>query len=278
VQFPADLTRAPYSVIAAGVRLLPQKLEFPFSLVSPPAARYPGISPAFNELRPAWVLAESLYTIRRNEIKYRTRYTARRTALTAEIMRPEIVDLMRQACGGLEEAAPRDVYTERDIPGLGKNYLREPCRRAALAAYRRHIALYALLGLKDAVRAALRRGHADECAALLMRPSVDPCWEHQRRILSDDLGTTDVLDALQRLPAMLDQVAHDVERARARDDERGRRIIDDYAEAHAAAADDPVVRQTFHDTRALREEVFGLIAECQRADALAAGVPAGLER
>jgi len=77
---------------------------------------------------------------------------------------------------------------------------------------------------------------------------------------------------------MLDQAAHDVERARARDDERGQRIIDDYAEAHAAAADDPVVRQTFHDARALREEVFGLIAECQRAGALAAGVPAGLER
>jgi len=41
-------------------------------------------------------------------------------------------------------------------------------------------------------------------------------WEHQRRILHEDLGMSNVVVALQELPVMLDQVAANIERSSAR--------------------------------------------------------------
>src|SRR5262249_15068606 len=56
VKFPADFSRAPYTLFACGVTTGPGRLLFPFSLVSRPAAPPPGVSPAHNEILPAWQL------------------------------------------------------------------------------------------------------------------------------------------------------------------------------------------------------------------------------
>jgi len=58
-----------------------------------------------------------------------------------------------------------------------------------------------------------------------------------------------------------------VEQSKAKDDERGARIIDDYAEVHVEAARDPFVQQTWDETRRLQREVEELLcglAGCQR--------------
>jgi hypothetical protein len=60
---------------------------------------------------------------------------------------------------------------------------------------------------------------------------------------------------------MLEMAASDVERSKAKDDERGRRIIDDYAEVHTPAAQDKFVRQTWDETRRMQQEVEELIAQ-----------------
>ena len=78
----------------------------------------------------------------------RERADSRRSRFTFEVFRPDTVDLMRAACARLE-AVPlvRDVYTDRHLAGLGKNYLTETNRQKALGAYRSYTRLYALLGL-----------------------------------------------------------------------------------------------------------------------------------
>jgi hypothetical protein len=58
---------------------------------------------------------------------------------------------------------------------------------------------------------------------------------------------------------MLEEIARNVERSKAKDDERGARIIDDYANAHIEAARDPFVRQTWEETRKLQGEVVALL-------------------
>src|SRR5262249_49703879 len=221
VKFPANLRLAPYSIVAAGVQLLPQKVEFPFALINLPSARFPDIAPAYNEIEPGWVLAHNAYMLKRNEQKYRARNQARRTAIAVEVFHPGTVRLMRAACQRLESAIPRNIYTESEIPGLGKNYLRETSRQAAITAYRLALRHYALLGLKEAVQAALAQGRRDDIVWLLSRPSPCPRWELQRQILSEDPGITDVTQALRELLPMLDQAARDVEASKGRDDQRG---------------------------------------------------------
>ena len=58
---------------------------------------------------------------------------------------------------------------------------------------------------------------------------------------------------------MLEALAHNVERSKAKDDERGPRIIDDYATVHVLAHEDPFVRQTWEETRVLKHEVQELL-------------------
>jgi hypothetical protein len=241
VKFPLDLSRAPYAVVACGLTVPPQRVEFPFALLAEPAARPEGAPPGLQEITPAWGLAENLYALERCVAKFRARHQAGRSPFDPEVFRPEIVDLMLQAWRRLE-ALPevRAVYTEREVPGLGKNFLRESVRRSAVAAYGFHVRLYALLGLLERVGAALSED--EPASALLAEPGRSARWEHQRQLLRDELGVTDAALALRELPGLLEQYARDVERSRGRDDRRGPRVIADYAEVHPSAGRDEVVR------------------------------------
>jgi hypothetical protein len=264
VKYPADFSRSPYTIVACGVTTLPQRLAFPFSLVNLPAARPAGVPPAYNQLVPAWLLTDNLFAVRRNEAKFRARNRARRTPLETEVFRPAVVEMMRDAARRLEGVAPRkDTYTERDVEGLGKNYLLEEDRVAAVEAYRFFTRLYALLGLAERAREALARGGPDAAARLLApagggQGAADR-WEHQRRILAEDFGETDVAAALRGLPDALERVARCVEHSKGKDDERGRKVISDYADAHVPAAQDPFVLRTWEETARRSREVERLL-------------------
>ena len=161
---------------------------------------------------------------------------------------------MRDACRRLNQVErPRDFYTEDDLDGLGKNVLREEHRGPAIEAYRFFIRLYALLGLKDQLQQQRAEGQS-VFQGILMEGSDNPQREHQHRILIEDFSMTDPLHALADLPAMLQKVAHDVEKSKAKDDERGQRILDDYLDAHVRAEEDPFVQQTWEETGRLTKE------------------------
>jgi hypothetical protein len=266
VKFPADFSQAPYTVVACGANLLPQKCTFPFSLITTPSSHYPDVSPAYMEITPAWMLRDNLYALWRNQLKYRQRNKARRTEFQFGVFRPDVIDLMCDACRRLG-AIPsvKTTYLDADIEGLGKNILQEKNRRQAIETYRHFIRYYALLGLMDRVHLALNTPGKGEWNELLKAPSEDPLWEHQRDILAEELRLGDVADGLRDLPCILEKFARDVEESKSRDDRRGLRLMDDYKQTHTPAHQDEYVQQVWAETRRLQAQARDLLRRCKAA-------------
>jgi hypothetical protein len=263
IKYPADLSRAPYTIIASGVTTLPQKVTFPFSLINHPSSAFPHLSPAYNEIIPAWLLTDNMFTLKRNEGKYKARNKATRTNFEFDVFRPAIVDLMASACRRLRAVAGvKEVYTDRDVEGLGKNFMLESSRRSAIDAYKFYMKYYALLGLLAEAREHQQRGSIGAWPQHLASAN-DELASHPLRVLRAELGVTDALSALRDLPKMLEKVACDVEQSKAKDDERGARVIDDYADVHTPASKDKFVRQTWEETRRTQREVQELIDKLQ---------------
>jgi hypothetical protein len=254
IKFPSDFTRAPYSLIATAVNALPQRVEMPFSLINTPAALHPGISPAYNEIMPGWVLSDNIFAVKRNEGKYAARNKAKRSKIEFEVLRPEIVDLMIEARRRLQAVSGKDIYSDKDVPGLGKNYMSEAARKNGIEAYTFYLKVYALNGLK---RALAKNPKTDLAAS-----SDDARWEHERQVLISEFpGDPDAKKLLQELLTMEETIAKDVESSKAKDDKRGARIIADYDEAHAPASADSFVKKTKEALTALKADIDKITAQ-----------------
>lgn len=265
IKFPSDFTKAPYSIIATGVNALPQKITFPFSLINSPAERFDGISPAYNEIMPGWVLSDNIFTIRRNEGKYKKRDKSKRSKIVYEVFRPEIVDLMLDARERLKNITEqKDVYTEKDISGIGKNYLKEASRKAGIDAYTFYIRYYALMGLKRKLKTVKGKNKVKN---ILHNPTDDSRWEHERKLLLAEFPENTLEDNLTLLIRMQEQIAESVRLSKEKDDKRGARIISDYMEAHTPASEDSFVKQTMQETQQLRKEVETLLKLCSGRNA-----------
>jgi hypothetical protein len=234
---------------------LPQKVSFPFSRIDVPTTYFEGIYPAYNEIVPGWVLSDNIYSVRRNEEKYKKRDRSRRSRFVFDVLRPDTVDLMIDARSRLQAARGKDVYVEEDVPGLGKNFMVEKSRLAGIEAYTFYIRYYALMGLKRALA-----GGAD-AASILERPSDAEPWEHQRGIIASEFPGEDAESLLGRLVGAQRRIAADVLNSKMKDDVRGVRVIDDYASAHTAARDDGLVVRTQEETKTLEAEVGELLAK-----------------
>lgn len=262
IKYPSNFTRAPYSIIATAVNMLPQRVEFPFSLINKPADRFDGISPAYNEITPAWVLSDQIYTVLRDERKYRERNRARHTLFDFEVFRPAIVDLMVEARRRLQEVRElRPVYTEKDVPGLGKNYMLESSRKLAIETYSFHIQTYALRGLKKRVEKVLAEGGRNAVQGLAGEQSDDPRWEHERALLNREFPGRSVAELLSQFVRHQERIARDVQLSKEKDDNRGSRIIPGYADAHRLAKDDLFVQQMWQETRDLKQAIEALLSQ-----------------
>lgn len=267
IKFPGDYSRSPYTVIASGVTALPQRLAMPFALVNTPAETIPGVSPAFNELIPGWVLGENAYQLWRSERKFRTRNKARRCVLAFEVLRAETVEMLvdartrlRAAEGRarLTDAQGQAVYTDREVEGLGKNYMLEPARKAGIESYGFFIGYYALRELK-------RRLDAGASAhGLLELSSADAVWEHARKLLAEEHPGLSVPDLLERLAEAQQRIARDTQASKEKDDARGARIVPGYAEAHSPAAEDPVVKEQHARAAQVKREVEAWVKSKRR--------------
>ena len=159
IKFPVDMTCAPYTIVAAGVQLPPQRITLPFSLITDG----PG---GMNQLTPGWLLQYSPYTIARSEVKFANRRTAKRHDFYTgwKILRPGIMDLLvdardlllragyeheqKQAAGEEGTNNNKKVYkTDKAIQGLGANQLTEKGRQIGIMAYTDAIQRYVLRGL-----------------------------------------------------------------------------------------------------------------------------------
>jgi hypothetical protein len=250
IKFPSDFTHAPYSIIATGVSTSPQKIEFPFSLIHNPSEKYAEIPAHYNEIIPAWVLSDNIYTIMRNEGKYKKRNKAKRTAFEFTVFRPDIMDKVLAARDRLRDVKnEKTVYSDRDIPGLGKNFLKERKRRGAIEAYDFYIEYYCLLGLRDRIEQLLASGQKKQITEVYHTKSTNQLWEHQRELLDKEKYSRRSLpENLERLAAILEKIAQDAFSAKQKDDIRGEKIISDYTEAYTQAQDDAFITATRENT------------------------------
>ncbi|OPL18921.1 MAG: hypothetical protein AVO35_03040 [Candidatus Aegiribacteria sp. MLS_C] len=211
VKFPADFHRAPYSIIATGVTTLPQRVEFPFSLICEPFRRIDGVPPAWNQIIPGWVLSDNMFAVLRNDAKYRERNRAVHwKPPDAGIVRAETVQLMLDALDRLDVEETRSHYTEDQIPGLGRNFLTEEHRLAAVRTYRFHADLFALETMDSP--------SATEMDRQLSESVMGSRYSGYSRSRLEELRSS-----------MREDLARSVEESRSRDHRRGVSIIDDYA-------------------------------------------------
>ena len=256
VKFPADFTRAPYSIIATGVTTLPQRVEFPFCLINKPSARFDGVAASFNEIFPGWMLSDNIYAVKRNESKFLKRNKAKRSAFVFDVLRPDTVDLLAQARDRLRNIkTKRDRYTDGDVPGLGKNVMTEESRTKGLTVYGFYIEYYCLCGLAG------RLAKGDPASSVCKEATKDPVWEHQRGLLAKEgLAKRSIKENLTRLIEMHEKVASDTQKTKQKDDERGRAIIGDYDAAHTPAKDDSFVKETLEKTKKMKADLEQMIA------------------
>ena len=103
IRFPSDFSAAPYTFISAGTNTLPQKIEFPFSLLSTPSDEVDPVVPrAYNEIQPGWGLYANAYGIERSELKFKQRDRATHHHFKHQILRPSVMRFVVQALRRLE--------------------------------------------------------------------------------------------------------------------------------------------------------------------------------
>lgn len=262
IKFPSDFSRAPYSIIATGVTTMPQRMTFPFSLINTPSSFVDGISPAFNELIPGWVLSDNLYTIKRNEGKYKKRNKGRRSDFSFDVFRPEIVELMCNARNLLRETIiVKDYYFESDITGIGKNYVTRQNLVKAIETYSLHIEQYCLDGLYKQCSMLLRNDIPVNENTILTTPTDNPFWKHQRDLCgSEGFFNRQLRDNLERFANLVSRSSQQVLAAKEKDDIRGRKISDDYDKVHTSANDDSFVRETLAHSMSLKEEIYSVLS------------------
>ena len=247
IRLPTDFSEAPYSTISFGVATLPQKVRFPFSLIAvpiDPLSDESGVPRAYNEIVPAWTLRENAYGLVRNELKYGKRDRAKRHVIDYKVLRPHVMRLVRDARDRLRAVTViKPAYLESDIPGLGRNFLRDSVRLEAIATYEQTLVRYALRILLNEAESGLTIPGSAEIGHELADELLPGLTRDQR---------------LLRLVEIERDNARLVERSKAKDDERGERIIPGYAEAHTSAAQDPVVKSAWARVERTVERVRAL--------------------
>jgi hypothetical protein len=159
-------------MVAAGTLLLSQAVKMPMSLLTTPFVSFVGakgninITPAQNEIRPAWVLYGNPYLLARAQAKYDSRSRAIIHSTDFPLFRPLTIALMRNAisvlidCGGgwdtdregeggregdgLQTERLFGVGTDTLVTGLGKGVMRDADRIAGISAYRSTTVRWAL--------------------------------------------------------------------------------------------------------------------------------------
>jgi len=261
IKFPGDYRRAPYSIVATATVTQSQRVEFPFSLILSPAVYNKGISLHLNELIPGWTLRENIYSVLRNEAKYRNRNKSKRNIFDFTILRPFIIDLMITARDRLEKAADFTIcYTERDIPGAGKNFITDENRVKGIETYSfyiRHYLMTAIFGrieelMKDNIKPELKN---------IMQPQGAGYWSHAVNLIRSELpGDISVKSVLETLIQSLEKIYKDAFDSRKKDYKRGISTVEDYALYHRSPENDLSLSDIRRGTDVKIERLRGLIS------------------
>jgi len=242
VKFPANFQEAPYTIVASGVVTLPQRLGLPFSLIHQEPSEFPGAR-GLNRVIPGWVLRENVYLLLRNEGKFFQRNRARRHTFDLRIFRPEVVDKLWKAREILGSIKGKPVYTHEDHPGVGKNYLLEADRLAAVATYGEFLEYAALKLYYEA-------HHPKSGGEQELHGWLSGLFD---RLGLDFEAAQANFEAYFRREELLWTSSL---RAKERDDLRGSLIIPDYVSVHRLAEDDEFLRTKQQELAQIQEKIF----------------------
>lgn len=267
VKLPANFRDAPYSLIATGTDTSPQKVAFPFSLISKPSEFPEGLDRTLNEIRPGWSLLHNAYGLERQERNQFARNRARRTVLTPGVFRLELSGLLEAARARLVDAARDGAsrYSEAQIPGLGGNFLTEEARRRGIEAYAFGLSLIAARSLQRGLDRLEAGDDGADARERLVRAF---------RFAARTLGITEPEPLILATLRIEEQWLTRVVSSKSRDDRRGTAVIDDYADRHVAAARDPLVLEARADFERRRSRVRRDLANLACAGAARADAPA----
>ena len=164
----------------------------------------------------------------------------------------------------LQAPTVKELYTAKDVPGLGKNYMLEGSRKKAVETYTFYVRYYALLGLNRELQALTSSGRVDGVQNFLKTKSSNPRWEHERNLLEREFPKADVISLLKELIRMQEKIAQDVQSSKEKDDHRGAEVIEDYSQAHKPASQDSFVKETWNLTNQMKAQVDQLISRLQK--------------
>ena len=159
VKFPSDFSRSPFSVIATGLTTLPQRVEFPFSLICLPAERPEGIPEGWMRLVPGWMLHSNLYAILRGLWKFGKRRKSVHTQVETGVFTHEILSMVTDSLINLESSSGNTVK------GAGKNFITKEDRLAGIEVYRKYLRYFTLADKLNA--GSLSTGEAGELMDLV---------------------------------------------------------------------------------------------------------------
>ena len=301
IKFPVDFSMAPYSIVAAGTTLPPQRVCMPFSLIVSSSD-----ASGNNSIIPGWVLSSSPYTVARSETKYATRRKAlRHKHYTGwKIIRPETIALCRWARKQLESVAvtmgtlsTTTYATDRAIRGIGNNVLSEKGRVSGIKTYTDCIRRFAREGLlswilKQEARGSIDRGSLQDALQLSQNDKIsffdidtvydrvtwpilpweakaDQLWAYQKQLLLEEFPIQGsmvdwVCELLRILVVLENEYSAKIYKCKKRDDERGAKTVPGYEEFHTPADDDAVIKQAKKDAAEVELAVTRIVGKVQK--------------
>ena len=226
IKFPSNFRESPFTLIASGLTTLPQRLKFPFSLIHAGDPQLVGVAPRLNEIVPGWNYSKNAYALDRNAYKYAIRGKGLVPSTFYSIYNPETARLVFDAYNRLQVEKVKDVYTKSDIDGLGENFMRERVRQSAIKTYAEYLERYVLDLLLSLVEGdeSLSKQTPRELRKLLTDTNKEIA-----RVVTLPETMDDLVKRYRQLEKeWFDNVNHGLDR----DNERGRKIFDDYDSAH----------------------------------------------
>ncbi|MDB5047876.1 MAG: hypothetical protein JWO30_947 [Fibrobacteres bacterium] len=253
IKFPANYEDSPYSIIATGVSTLPQRLAFPFSLINQPLSSFPELGPAINEIVPGWMWSDNAYSLVRRSYKFEGSNEARRHDFTPDKAstwktgffagRIFLSGLARKVLKARQSlrSAPTDkpYHLENEIPGLGKNFVRNKIRDRAVAAYEDYLVFFLMRTFTDRPQSAW-----------------DPELHELTAAIAKELSTgADLKAYLAAQRPRLQALHENILASLTRDDKRGRQIFDDYADFHSPPEEDSAMARLDKDLKELGQRL-----------------------
>ncbi|KAM7454856.1 hypothetical protein BLSTO_04386 [Blastocystis sp. subtype 1] len=267
IKYPFNLRSAPYTIVASGTTLLPQRVDMPFSLINLPTRVHAG------EIFPGWVIYANYYMVLRNEDKFAHRNKSHRQCFATRILRDSVVAMLMRARDHLaffhpsktlfdlstlevattpsattvylkegEWSVDREdsaVYLERDIEGLGKNLLTEHNRKLGVRAYSMMIRLYLLRRVFSAIQTTFESMTDDAMsyASLFALPQ----WNGMKTLLRQEYGSLLLSQALAAYGSIEYELLRIAENSKKKDFTRGNYVDNSYNTTHNYEKDMSVV-------------------------------------